>query len=55
MLADSFPDSEIVFNVRSKLDHNFEAWVVSFRMSNGMHKNSVGGCNKGLVGEGTER
>jgi hypothetical protein len=30
MLADNFPGGEIVFNARSKLDNNFEAWVDQF-------------------------
>jgi len=30
MLKDNFPDGEIVFDVRSKLDNNFEAWVDQF-------------------------
>jgi len=30
MLADNFPGGEIVFNARSKLDNNFEAWVNQF-------------------------
>jgi O-methyltransferase involved in polyketide biosynthesis len=30
MLADDFPGGEIVFNARSKLDNNFEAWVNQF-------------------------